>query len=162
MLYIWIHVLILPGLFWQFYLSSFFPPAKAIDEYAALMSKEPNREATKVDPRLVTIVERMLDKYAFYICAFACTCAIVFNIYDCFSSLRLFRCILDGKIQQAIGISIECRRLDKLEEGVMKSDNIQATLFYTINISRTYVNLREYRHEVTFPISELQMLNLLH
>jgi hypothetical protein len=39
--------------------------AKAIDEYANLKTKaaESNDEASKVDPRLEAIVERMLDKY---------------------------------------------------------------------------------------------------
>ncbi|KAI8566710.1 hypothetical protein RHMOL_Rhmol02G0063300 [Rhododendron molle] len=94
--------------------------AKAIDEYASLKSKaaEPN-EAVKMDPRLEAIVERMLDK-----------------------------CILDGRYQQAIGMAIECRRLDKLEEAITRSDNIHATLSYCINISHSYVNLREYRQEV--------------
>ncbi|KAL7177343.1 hypothetical protein ACSBR2_030657 [Camellia fascicularis] len=95
--------------------------AKAIDEYASVKSKaaESNDEAAKMDPRLEAIVERMLDK-----------------------------CILDGKYQQAIGMAIECRRLDKLEEAIMRSDNIHATLSYCINISHSFVNLREYRHEV--------------
>ncbi|XP_062109118.1 26S proteasome non-ATPase regulatory subunit 1 homolog A [Humulus lupulus] len=95
--------------------------AKAIDEYASLKSKatESNDEATKVDPRLEAIVERMLNK-----------------------------CILDGKYQQAMGIAIECRRLDKLEEAITKSDNIHGTLSYCINVSHSFVNLREYRQEV--------------
>nr|DAD37020.1 TPA_asm: hypothetical protein HUJ06_007661 [Nelumbo nucifera] len=95
--------------------------AKAIDEYASLKSKaaESSEEAAKVDSRLEAIVERMLDK-----------------------------CIMDGKFQQAMGIAIECRRLDKLEEAIMKSDNVQGTLSYCINISHSFVNLREYRREV--------------
>ncbi|KAI8002632.1 hypothetical protein LOK49_LG08G02442 [Camellia lanceoleosa] len=95
--------------------------AKAIDEYASVKSKaaESNDEGAKMDPRLEAIVERMLDK-----------------------------CILDGKYQQAIGMAIECRRLDKLEEAIMRSDNIHATLSYCVNISHSFVNLREYRHEV--------------
>lgn len=95
--------------------------AKAIDEYASLRSKalESNDEAAKVDPRLEAIVERMLDK-----------------------------CIVDGKYQQAMGIAIECRRLDKLEEAIVKSDNVQGTLSYCINVSHSFVNRREYRHEV--------------
>ncbi|GMP55652.1 hypothetical protein CsSME_00020409 [Camellia sinensis var. sinensis] len=94
--------------------------AKAIDEYASLKSKvaESNDE-NKMDPRLEAIVERMLDK-----------------------------CILDGRYQQAIGMAIECRRLDKLEEAITRSENIHATLSYCINISHSYVNLREYRREV--------------
>ncbi|GMP55352.1 hypothetical protein CsSME_00020197 [Camellia sinensis var. sinensis] len=92
----------------------------AIDEYASVKSKaaESNDEAAKMDARLEAIVERMLDK-----------------------------CILDGKYQQAIGMAIECRRLDKLEEAIMRSDNIHATLSYCINISHSFVNLREYLHE---------------
>ncbi|XP_015887493.2 26S proteasome non-ATPase regulatory subunit 1 homolog A [Ziziphus jujuba] len=95
--------------------------AKAIDEYANLKSKaaESNNDATNVDPRLEAIVERMLNK-----------------------------CILDGKYQQAMGIAIECRRLDKLEEAITKSDNVHGTLSYCINVSHSFVNLREYRHEV--------------
>ncbi|KAA0033291.1 hypothetical protein IC582_010462 [Cucumis melo] len=95
--------------------------AKAIDEYASLKTKaaESNAEGTDVDPRLEAIVERMLNK-----------------------------CITDGKYQQAMGIAIECRRLDKLEEAITKSDNVQGTLSYCINVSHSFVNLREYRHEV--------------
>ncbi|XP_073053545.1 26S proteasome non-ATPase regulatory subunit 1 homolog A-like isoform X2 [Primulina eburnea] len=73
----------------------------------------------KVDSRLEAIVERMLDK-----------------------------CIVDGKNQQAIGMAIECRRLDKLEEAVIKSDNIHATINYCIDVSHSFVNRREYRREV--------------
>lgn len=95
--------------------------AKAIDEYASFKSKaaESNDEAAKVDPRLEAIVERMLDK-----------------------------CIVDGKYQQAMGMAIECRRLDKLEEAIIKSDNVHGTLSYCINVSHSFVNRREYRHEV--------------
>ncbi|XP_044499450.1 26S proteasome non-ATPase regulatory subunit 1 homolog A [Mangifera indica] len=95
--------------------------AKAIDEYASIKSKaaELNEEGANVDPRLEAIVERMLDK-----------------------------CITDGKYQQAMGIAIECRRLDKLEEAITRSDNVHGTLSYCINVSHSFVNRREYRHEV--------------
>lgn len=55
---------------------------------------------------------------------------------------------MDGKYQQAMGIAIECRRLDKLEEAITKSDNVHGTLSYCINVSHSFVNLREYRREV--------------
>ncbi|QCD85398.1 26S proteasome non-ATPase regulatory subunit 1 homolog A-like [Vigna unguiculata] len=95
--------------------------AKAIDEYASLKSKaaESSDESVKVDPRLEAIVERLLDK-----------------------------CIVDGKYQQAMGTAIECRRLDKLEEAITRSDNVQGTLSYCIYVSHSFVNLREYRQEV--------------
>ncbi|RYR17746.1 hypothetical protein Ahy_B03g062436 [Arachis hypogaea] len=94
--------------------------AKAIDEYASLKTKAAeSSESVTVDPRLEAIVERMLDK-----------------------------CIVDGKYQQAMGTAIECRRLDKLEEAITRSDNIQGTLSYCIYVSHSFVNLREYRQEV--------------
>eukprot|EP00268_Persea_americana_P033165 TRINITY_DN328_c0_g1_i6.p1 TRINITY_DN328_c0_g1~~TRINITY_DN328_c0_g1_i6.p1 ORF type:complete len:1072 (+),score=241.76 TRINITY_DN328_c0_g1_i6:176-3217(+) len=94
---------------------------KAIDEYASLKFKavESNEAATEVDPRLEAIVERMLDK-----------------------------CISDGRYQQAMGSAIECRRLDKLEQAIMSSDNVHGMLLYCIYISHSYVNRREYRCEV--------------
>ncbi|XP_057783630.1 26S proteasome non-ATPase regulatory subunit 1 homolog A-like [Salvia miltiorrhiza] len=95
--------------------------AKAIDEYASLKTKaaEANYELAVIDPRLEAIVERMLDK-----------------------------CIADGKYQQAIGVAIECRRLDKLEEAVIRSDNVHATINYCIDVSHNFVYRREYRLEV--------------
>ncbi|KAL3828374.1 hypothetical protein ACJIZ3_017176 [Penstemon smallii] len=95
--------------------------AKAIDEYASIKTKaaEANDESAVIDPRLEAIVERMLDK-----------------------------CIVDAKYQQAIGMAIECRRLDKLEEAVIKSDNVHATINYCIDVSHSFVNRREYRLEV--------------
>ncbi|KAG1364182.1 26S proteasome non-ATPase regulatory subunit 1 [Cocos nucifera] len=95
--------------------------AKALDEYASLRSKatKPSEEEAKVDPRLEAIVERMLDK-----------------------------CILDGKYQQAMGMAVECRRLDKLEEAISHSDNVQGALSYCINLSHSFVSHREYRCEV--------------
>ncbi|PIN11556.1 26S proteasome regulatory complex, subunit RPN2/PSMD1 [Handroanthus impetiginosus] len=94
---------------------------KAIDEYASLKTKaaEGNDESAVIDPRLEAIVERMLDK-----------------------------CIVDGKYQQAIGMAIECRRLDKLEEAIIRSDNVHSTINYCIDVSHSFVNRREYRHEV--------------
>ncbi|KAJ4792097.1 26S proteasome non-ATPase regulatory subunit 1 [Rhynchospora pubera] len=95
--------------------------AKALDEYAAvrLRPAKQSDEGATVDPRLEAIVERMLDK-----------------------------CISDGKYQQAMGMAVECRRLDKLEEAITNCDNINSALSYCINLSHQYVNHREYRCEV--------------
>lgn len=65
-----------------------------------------------------------------------------------FLMLPSFRCIMDGKYQQAMGIAIECRRLDKLEEAITRSDNVHGTLSYCINVSHAFVSRREYRREV--------------
>ncbi|PKA56551.1 26S proteasome non-ATPase regulatory subunit 2 1A [Apostasia shenzhenica] len=95
--------------------------AKALDEYASLKTKsmKKNEENANIDPRLEAIVERMLDK-----------------------------CISDGKYQQAMGMAVECRRLDKLEEAITRSDNVHAALSYCINLSHSFVYHREYRCEV--------------
>eukprot|EP00252_Welwitschia_mirabilis_P004380 TRINITY_DN1472_c0_g1_i3.p1 TRINITY_DN1472_c0_g1~~TRINITY_DN1472_c0_g1_i3.p1 ORF type:complete len:1033 (-),score=243.32 TRINITY_DN1472_c0_g1_i3:148-3138(-) len=94
--------------------------AKAIDEYSSLrMKAAESNEEVKVDPRLKEIVERLLDK-----------------------------CVQDGRFQQALGIALECRRMDKLEEAIMKSDNVVGMLSYCINVSQSYILRREYRCEV--------------
>lgn len=95
--------------------------AKCVDEYISLSVKasETESESMPLDPRLVAIVERMLDK-----------------------------CMQDGKFQQAVGIALECRRLDKLEEAIIRSENAPAMLSYCLRISQTFVNRREFRHEV--------------
>ena len=117
--------------------------AKAIDEYASLKSRagESNDEAL-VDPRLEAIVERMLDKYV----------DLYYSLLYYYSPICLIfaslRCIVDGRYQQAMGMAVECRRLDKLEEAITRSDNVHGTLSYCINISHSFVNRREYRREV--------------
>lgn len=110
-----------------------------------------------MDPRLEAIVERMLDKYVklqyFDIMSFQ-----FFWMTNCSSR----RCITDGKYQQAMGIAIECRRLDKLEEAITRSDNVHGTLSYCINVSHSFVNRREYRREVRiFSSVKVLLLNCL-
>ncbi|KAK1279681.1 hypothetical protein QJS04_geneDACA019742 [Acorus gramineus] len=95
--------------------------AKAMDEYVSLKFQAVDlNHAVLMDLRLEAIVEKMMDK-----------------------------CIVDGKYQQAMGIAIECRRLDKLEQAIMHSDNINGALSYCIDISHSLVSHRKYRHEGT-------------
>ncbi|KAL1542968.1 26S proteasome non-ATPase regulatory subunit 1 A [Salvia divinorum] len=95
--------------------------AKAIDKYANLRTKaaETNDNSTVIDPRMEAIVERMLDKST-----------------------------TDGKYRQTIGVAIECRRLDKLEEAVVRSDNVHSTITYCIDVCHSFVKQREYRREI--------------
>lgn len=123
--------------------------AKAIDEYASLKTKaaEAKDESTVIDPRLEAIVEKMLDKYVklhLHVTENGCG----FNHFLLCCLTLFYRCIADGKYQQAIGMGIECRRLDKLEEAVIRSDNIHATINYCIDVSHNFVYRREYRLEV--------------
>ncbi|KAJ7518283.1 hypothetical protein O6H91_21G062200 [Diphasiastrum complanatum] len=62
--------------------------------------------------------------------------------------LVVCRCMSDGKFQQAVGIALECRRLDKLEQAISKSENVSAMLSYCLRLSQTHVDKREFRHEV--------------
>jgi 26S proteasome regulatory subunit N2 len=45
-------------------------------------------------------------------------------------------------------MSVECRRLDKLEGTISRCDNLHGALSYCINLSHQYVSHREYRLEV--------------
>ncbi|CAI5472971.1 unnamed protein product [Closterium sp. Yama58-4] len=81
--------------------------AKCIDEYMDLSVKradshDPDADFP-LDPRLVAIVERMLDN-----------------------------CIEERQFQQAIGVALECRRLDKLEAAVARSGNSRSLLAYCL------------------------------
>lgn len=103
-------------------------------------------EEENVDPRLEAIVERMLEKYDNIVLFADILPYVRWGIHLMVILCR--RCILDGKYQQAMGMAVECRRLDKLEEAVVRCDNIHGALSYCINLSHQYVNHREYRCEV--------------
>jgi hypothetical protein len=95
-------------------------PAKCIDEYIEqrVRAAEAKEEAL-IDERLVAIVERMFD-----------------------------RCMADGQYRQAVGIALESRRIDRLEQSILQSDDVMATLQYTLNASLKLVASREFRTQV--------------
>lgn len=94
--------------------------AKCVDEYISInLRLEKGEEGLLLDPRLIAVVERVLDQ-----------------------------CLLDGKSEQAVGIALECRRLDKLEEAITTSRDPGARLTYCLKLSQTFVNCREFRREV--------------
>lgn len=95
--------------------------AKCIDEYVLLRVKghESKSEEVKIDERLVVIVERMFD-----------------------------RCFRDGQYRQAIGIALESRRIDKLEESILKSEDVASTLAHTFKASLKLITSRDYRLQV--------------
>ena len=72
-----------------------------------------------IDARLVSIVERMFQ-----------------------------RCFDDGQIHQAIGVALETKRLDKLEEAIHKSTDVAEALNYATRVCQTLVTSREFRREV--------------
>ncbi|VAH09609.1 unnamed protein product [Triticum turgidum subsp. durum] len=83
-----------------------------------------------------------------YIYPTVCTYPLIYHMEYSANVTLCCRCILDGKYQQAMGMAVECRRLDKLEEAIARCANIHGALSYCINLSHQYVSHREYRSEV--------------
>ncbi|KAF0720938.1 hypothetical protein AaE_010232, partial [Aphanomyces astaci] len=78
-----------------------------------------NGEGKAVDPRMQAIVEQMFD-----------------------------RCYASGTFKQALGVALESRRLDKVEESIRKSPDVSASLAYCFEVSRTTVTNRDFRLQV--------------
>jgi len=57
-------------------------------------------------------------------------------------------CFADRQFQQAIGIALESRRLDKLEQAVVSSGDAPAHLAYALRVCQTLVTSREFRRTV--------------
>lgn len=58
------------------------------------------------------------------------------------------RCVDDGQLEQAIGISLEARRLDEYERLVTLAPDTLAALRYTLTLTQTVVS-RAFREDVT-------------
>ena len=93
--------------------------AKAIDAYIEQRSDAKTDDVDETDKRLVAIVERMFE-----------------------------RCYDDGQFTQAIGVALETRRLDKLQESILKSGDVVESLDYATKVCQTLVTSREFRQSV--------------
>eukprot|EP00286_Rhodomonas_abbreviata_P028988 CAMPEP_0181315834 /NCGR_PEP_ID=MMETSP1101-20121128/15581_1 /TAXON_ID=46948 /ORGANISM="Rhodomonas abbreviata, Strain Caron Lab Isolate" /LENGTH=911 /DNA_ID=CAMNT_0023423057 /DNA_START=149 /DNA_END=2881 /DNA_ORIENTATION=- len=101
--------------------------SKVIDKYIAERAeKESNPDAEPIDPRLEAIVESMFD-----------------------------RCFEEGNIKQAVGIALESRRLDKLEECINSSSDRANTLSYTLEAAQSLITSRLFRNKVLKVLVEL-------
>lgn len=58
------------------------------------------------------------------------------------------RCYQDGRFEQAVGVALETRRLDKLEEAIGKSGDTAATLVYALRVCQELVVHRGFRQQV--------------
>lgn len=58
------------------------------------------------------------------------------------------RCYHDGQFNQAIGLAIDSRRLDKLRESIDKSQNYEEKLAYTFKTANVAVKNKDFRHEI--------------
>jgi len=94
--------------------------ARCLDQYFALRVKQvEGKEDVSIDPRLVTVVESMID-----------------------------RCCEASYYEQAVGVAMEGRRLDKLEQIITRSNNMVATLSYALGVCQKLVTNRDFRQQV--------------
>lgn len=98
--------------------------SKCIDQYTAQRTAvsgggEDAEAGEEMDPRMEGIVERMFE-----------------------------RCYTDGEFTQAMGIALEARRLDKVEETIRQATDKPALLTYTFDVCQTLVTSRDTRLKV--------------
>ena len=58
------------------------------------------------------------------------------------------RCFFDNQYNQAIGIALESRRLDKLRESIERSGEIEDKLSYSFTIAQKIIKSKDFRSEV--------------
>ena len=81
--------------------------SKCIDDYIKKRQRAHDlKDGTQVEPKLEAVVQRMYD-----------------------------RCYKDREYNHAIGIAIESRNLDKMEESIVKSGNAEGKLQYTYKVA---------------------------
>jgi len=94
--------------------------AHFIDEYIRLRQVESkDGSAVKIDPRLEDIVLGMFE-----------------------------RCYQEGQYKQALGVAIEIRTLDRIEEAITKSNDVLEMLSWVQKVSSQVILNREFRTKV--------------
>ena len=69
-------------------------------------------------------------------------------ICELFDVAHCCRCFADGQFEQAVGIALEARRLDKLEQTIKSSPEMVKILTYSLQVCQTLVVSREFRQQV--------------
>jgi 26S proteasome regulatory subunit N2 len=82
-------------------------------------AEEGREDNDGIDPRLTAVVERLFD-----------------------------RCLADGQAEQAVGIALETRRLDRLESAIAGSSDPVRTLTYALYVTQKLVISRSFRDRV--------------
>ncbi|WIA09523.1 hypothetical protein OEZ85_008919 [Tetradesmus obliquus] len=94
--------------------------ARCLDQYFELRVRQvEGKEAVDIDPRLVAVVERMLD-----------------------------RCCAHGQFEQAVGVALEGRRLDRLQALVAAAPDQPALLGYALRVCQRLVVNKDFRQQV--------------
>eukprot|EP00931_Biecheleriopsis_adriatica_P069524 TRINITY_DN4335_c0_g1_i6.p1 TRINITY_DN4335_c0_g1~~TRINITY_DN4335_c0_g1_i6.p1 ORF type:complete len:1069 (+),score=312.53 TRINITY_DN4335_c0_g1_i6:64-3270(+) len=105
--------------------------AVAIDEYVKLRADNFEAEMKKkdpvaIDPRLEDVVNRMFE-----------------------------RCLEDKAYKQGLGMALETRRLDRVKEFIMKSDDVPGMLEYAQLSAMTLITSKAFRERVLKALIEI-------
>jgi 26S proteasome regulatory subunit N2 len=65
------------------------------------------------------------------------------------------RCLADGQYRQALGIALETRRMDIVEQSIMKSDDVAGMLAYAFQVTMSLIQSRGFRNTVLEKLVEL-------
>ena len=63
------------------------------------------------------------------------------------------RCFRDGQYEQGVGIALESKRLDKLEEAVHRAPDTVAILRYALRVCQRVVASKEFRFQASSSLS---------
>ena len=145
--------------------------ARCVDLYLEQRNREAaSSDKVDIDGRLVAIVERMFERCS---CCSALNCTmppLYRNLHHHKSHhvsmlhwahtavVHPCRCFADGQFEQAVGIALEARRLDKLEQTIKSSPNMVKILTYSLQVCQTLVISREFRQQVSPDSTVLQKL----
>ncbi|BFY99327.1 hypothetical protein BsWGS_02367 [Bradybaena similaris] len=106
--------------------------SKCIDHYTKMRvhNAEATDEADKkvIDPRLEAVVSRMFQ-----------------------------RCIDDKQFKQAVGISLETRRIDIFEKAIKEADDVQGMLSYAFKVCMSLIQSRQFRNTILRVLTSLYM-----
>ena len=104
--------------------------AKCIDHYTQLrnakMDGKQENKVIEIDPRLEAIVNRMFE-----------------------------RCLDDGQNRQALGLSLETRRMDIFRKSISESEDVVGMLHYAFQVAMSLIQNRGFRNEVLRSLVDL-------
>lgn len=138
--------------------------ARCVDLYLEQRNQEAaSSDKVNIDGRLVAIVERMFERFVVAVHSELQIHVILHG--DCYDGRirhlslglpsqdlnyvpRCCRCFADGQFEQAVGIALEARRLDKLEQTIKSSPDMVKILTYSLQVCQTLVVSREFRQQV--------------
>lgn len=142
--------------------------ARCVDLYLEQRHQEAaSSDKADIDGRLIAIVERMFERYS---CRFVLQVMVPSpamalsypSLLACPANVQLAhlhltqktvfhacRCFKDGQYEQAVGIALEARRLDKLEQTIKASPDMVKILTYSLQVCQTLVISREFRQQVS-------------